>query len=121
MRIRALAATLGVATSIGVGVSVAPAHADGCPSTYLCAFGSENYGGSPAKVQQNNKDLTGYWKFRYVKSLWNSGKQCTAYLYGGRNYSGVKHTLSVNEGYPNLNAIPEYRSTGVQSNRWCHT
>lgn len=120
-------ASLGVAAAVAVtgAMAVAPAQAStkyGCRDTYLCAYRGSNYQDStgPGPVADNNPDLTGFTKFRHLQSIFNNGSQCTAYLYGARNWHGTMHTLSRGEGYPNLDHIPEYRSTGVQSNYWCH-
>ncbi|MFC5721030.1 peptidase inhibitor family I36 protein [Streptomyces gamaensis] len=90
-----------------------------CPRQYLCAYPQNNYGGGAGPVKDNNTDLRKYPKFRHVQSLFNNGTRCGVYLFSQPNYGGVKHSLARGDGYPNLNNIPEYRTTGVQSNRWC--
>lgn len=126
MNLRRAIASVGVAAAVVVSGAVvaAPANATtkyGCKDTYLCAYRGSNYQDStgPGPVADNNQDLTMYPKFRYMQSIFNNGTQCTAYLFSQTYYQGYKHTLSRGEGYPNLNNIPEFRTTGVQSNRWC--
>ncbi|MFF5408329.1 peptidase inhibitor family I36 protein [Streptomyces misionensis] len=117
-------AALVSAALITLGATGGPASATtvhGCASQYLCAYESANYSSSPGPVKDNNADLRSYPKFRYMQSIYNNGTSCTAYLWSQPNYQGIVHSLSRGQGYPNLTNIPEFSSTGVESNAWCNS
>ncbi|MFH9983869.1 MULTISPECIES: peptidase inhibitor family I36 protein [unclassified Streptomyces] len=122
MKMRVLLAAAGLVASLATaGVAATPAAAapSDCASQYLCAYPQAYYQGGAGPVKDNNADLRQYSKFRYVQSIFNNGASCTAYLWSKPNYQGVMHTLSRGQGYPTLDNIPEYRTTGIQSNHWC--
>ncbi|MBL1113006.1 peptidase inhibitor family I36 protein [Streptomyces sp. 110] len=123
MRMRVLLAAAGLMASlatVGGAVGQAEAAPSDCASKYLCAYPQTNYRGGAGPVKDDNSDLRQYSKFRHVQSIFNNGERCTAYLWSQPGYSGVMHTLSRGDGYPNLDHIPEYRTTGIQSNHWCN-
>lgn len=116
-----LAAAALAAALVAAGAMASPADAapSDCASQYLCAYPAVNYHGGAGPVKDNNSNLTQYSKFRNMESIFNHGASCTAYLWSKPNYFGVLHTLSRGDGYPNLNNIPEFITTGVESNHWC--
>lgn len=117
------AAALVSTSLVTVGAAGGPASAatfHGCAAQYLCAYQSVKYSSTAGPVKDNNADLTSYPKFRYMESIYNNGTSCTAYLWSQPNYQGVMHTLSRGQGYPNLNNIPQFATTGVESNSWCN-
>ncbi|MFD5391132.1 peptidase inhibitor family I36 protein [Streptomyces sp. NPDC127074] len=104
--------------TVGGAVGQAQAAPSDCARKYLCAYPQTNYRGGAGPVQDSNPDLRQYPKFRHVQSIFNNGASCTALLWSKPGYGGVRHTLSRGDGYPNLDHIPEYRTTGIQSNSW---
>ncbi|MGC9535336.1 peptidase inhibitor family I36 protein [Streptomyces sp. UG1] len=117
-RSAALAGAL-LAAGLGVATAAAPAHAakSDCPAGALCAYTQSNFAGTPGKVYQNNADLTPYYSFRNVKSVYNHGNSCDVTIYTGTNYTGNQMTIERGDAY-NFGSGSTFVQNGIKSNKW---
>ncbi|WFE41114.1 peptidase inhibitor family I36 protein [Micromonospora sp. WMMD998] len=118
-RLVAVAGALAATTAVSLTATAAPASADACPSTKLCAYLSTNYGGVPGTVAGNNTNLLQYSKFDNAASVFNNGASCGVTIWNGTGYSGTSVYLPRGTGYSNLASQNPPFYLNVASNIWC--
>ncbi|MFH8973320.1 peptidase inhibitor family I36 protein [Streptomyces sp. NPDC017890] len=120
---KTLAATLGAVVLAGLGISATatPASAawSDCDPGALCAYLSDNGGGTPGQVFGDNANLEQYDKFNNAESLYNNGNSCDAHIFDETNYRGNNFILGRGWMIGNLDGV--YSGTyadDVASNKW---
>ncbi|MEU3900439.1 peptidase inhibitor family I36 protein [Streptomyces sp. NPDC045251] len=118
-----IAAALGAATLAGLGIfaTATPASAawSDCDSGALCAYLSDNGGGTPGQVFGTNSNLLQYNKFDNAESLYNNGNSCDAHIFDETNFNGNNFILGRGWAIGNLDGV--YGGTyadDVASNKW---
>ncbi|GAA3774788.1 hypothetical protein GCM10022225_73200 [Plantactinospora mayteni] len=115
-RILAAFGATAMLTTALVGIAAAPASADPCPSGATCAYTSTNWAGAPGPVYGDNRDLSGFAKWRGAESIYNNGTSCNVYVYSGTGYSGVRYPLARGTGWTTLSGSSIWHH--AYSNRW---
>ena len=113
----AVGATLLAGLGVGLTAPSAQAAKSDCYAGAFCAYTQSNHAGTPAKVYQNNTDLTMYASFAKPKSLYNRGNSCDVIMYTGKNYSGNQMLVERGDAF-NVSADSTFRKNGIGSNKW---
>lgn len=115
----AAAASAVLLAGMGVTLGASPAHAakSDCPAGALCVWTQPNYGGTMGKVYGNNNDLTIYYAFNNVKSLYNNGNDCDVTVYTGRNHTGYGMNVDRGDAIPELSVNSVFYND-ISSNQW---
>ncbi|MEU1871849.1 hypothetical protein RKD37_003911 [Streptomyces ambofaciens] len=118
-----LAAVLGAAALAGLGIAATatPASAawSDCDSGALCAYLSDNGGGTPGQVFGDNSNLLQYNKFNNAESVYNNGNSCDVRIYNATGYTGSYWVLERGLAVYNLDTFRDgIFADDLASNRW---